>query len=223
MELDKKYIRPKCSHNKYKSKCVDCGGGSVCEHKKQKIYCKDCNGKAICEHNRIKYSCKDCKGTAICEHNKRKRLCLDCKGSGTCVHNKRIDGCKICNINNYLIKLQRDCVRRIFKNSSKFIKNQSTLDYLGCTIEHFKEFIMSKMEKDTCIDDMHIDHIKPVSSFNLEDINELKECCHYTNFQFLTSKVNLYKSNKWSNVDEIFWRNNIIFNDNYKNIYLPNI
>ena len=119
--------------------------------------------------------------------------------------------------------MQRDCVRRILKNSSKFIKNQSTLDYLGCTIEHFKEFIMSKMEKDTCIDDMHIDHIKPVSLFNLEDINELKECCHYTNFQFLTSNVNLYKSNKWTNVDEIFWRNNIIFNDNYKNIYLPNI
>jgi len=56
METENKYIRPKCPHNKFKSKCIDCGGGSICEHKKRKIYCKECGGTAICEHNRIKYS-----------------------------------------------------------------------------------------------------------------------------------------------------------------------
>ncbi len=220
---NKKYTKPKCPHNKIKAKCIECGGGSVCEHNKQKIYCKDCGGTAICEHKRIKYSCKDCKGSNICEHNKRKRLCVECKGSGTCIHNKRTDSCKFCNINNYLIKLQRDCIRRIFLKSSKIVKNQSTLDYLGCTIDYFKEFIMSKTNENICINDMHIDHIKPVSVFNLNNIDELKECCHYTNFQPLTSKINLYKSNKWSNTDELFWRNNIIFNDNYRDIYLPKI
>lgn len=223
MELKKKYVKPKCIHNKYRSKCVECGGGSVCQHKKQKIYCKECNGNAICEHNRIKYSCKDCKGSSICEHNKRKRLCVECKGSGTCIHNKRTDSCKFCDINNYFIRLQRDCVRRIFKKTSKIIKNECTLNYLGCDINTFKEFMMNKLENNNYIDGMHIDHIKPVSKFNLDNENEVKECCHYTNFQPLTIKDNLLKSNKWTEQDEIFWRNNIIFNNSFNKIYLPNM
>ena len=221
METENKYIRPKCPHNKFKSKCIDCGGGSICEHKKRKIYCKECGGTAICEHNRIKYSCKECKGSAICEHNKRKRLCIECKGSGICIHNKRNDNCKICDLNNYLLKLQRYCLSRAFKNSSKLIKNKCTLDYLGCSIKYFSEFMSSKMTSEMNFNNIHLDHIKPVSSFNLDDINELQKCCHYTNFQPLLVKDNLSKSNKWCKNDNEFWENNIIFNDTYKEIYIP--
>lgn len=221
METNKKYQKPKCPHNKLKTKCIECGGGSICEHKKQKIYCKDCGGKAICEHNRVKYSCKECKGSAICEHNKRKRLCFDCNGSGICQHNKRIDNCKFCNLNDYLIKLQRDCVKRIIKMSTKFIKNKHTIEYLGCSIDYFKNFISSKMTSKMNIDNIHLDHIKPVSLFNLDDENDLMECCHYTNFQPLLIEENLKKSNKWSDNDELYWRQNIIFNDDFKEIYIP--
>ena len=222
IETNKKYVKPKCPHNKSKSKCIECGGGSVCEHKKQKIYCKDCGGTAICEHNKVKYSCKECKGSAICEHNKRKRLCIDCKGSGTCIHFKRFDNCKICNLNNYLIQLQRDCVRRIFSKSTKIVKNKCTLDYLGCSVEKFKDFIFKKMTNEMNVDNIHLDHIKPVSCFNLNDINELKECCHFTNFQPLLIEDNLKKSNKWSNIDEEFWKKNIIFKEEFEKIYMPN-
>ena len=221
MEIDKNYKKPKCPHNRYKTNCIDCGGGSICQHKKQKIYCKDCGGNAICEHNRVKYSCKDCKGSSICEHNKRKRLCIECKGSGICIHNRQGDKCKFCNLNSYLINLQRDCIRRVIKCSSTAVKNKTTLEYLGCSIEHFKQFILNKMNTDMNMDNIHIDHIKPVSRFNLDDNNELKECCHYTNFQPLLTKDNLKKSNKWSETDNIFWKNNIIFNNSYNDIYIP--
>lgn len=221
MEIDKNYKKPKCPHNRYKTNCIDCGGGSICQHKKQKIYCKDCGGNAICEHNRVKYSCKDCKGSNICEHNKRKRLCVECKGSGICIHNKRQNSCKICDIRSYLIKLQRDCVRRILKTSTKIIKNKTTLEYIDCSIENFRIFIFNKMKSNMNINNIHLDHIKPVSCFNLDNETEFKECCHYTNFQPLLIEDNLKKSNNWSEKDDLFWRNNIIFNNNYIDIYIP--
>ena len=221
MNIIKKYEKPKCPHNKYKSKCIDCVGGSICEHKKLKTYCKDCGGKSICEHNKVKYSCKECKGSAICEHNKRKRLCVECSGSGICDHNKRYDSCKLCNEQYYLLKLQRDCVRRIIQKSTKFIKNKCTLDYLGCSIDYFKSFIYRKMTINMNMSNIHLDHIKPVASFNFDDKNDVTKCCHYTNFQPLLIEDNLKKSNKWSEQDNLFWENNIIFNNKYIDLYIP--
>ena len=43
----------------------------------------------------------------------------------------------------------------------------------------------------------HIDHIKPMSSFDLRDPEEQKKCCHYTNLQPLWWWENLQKSNKY--------------------------
>lgn len=222
METKNTYVKPKCPHNKYKAVCIDCGGGSVCEHKKIRIYCKECKGSSICEHNRVKYSCKDCKGSAICEHNKRKVICLDCKGSGFCIHKTRNENCKICNLNTYLLMQQRRCLKRVLNNSTKIVKNKATIDYLGCSIEYFKEFILNKMTPEMNISNIHLDHIKPVSYFNLDDINEFQECCHYTNFQPLLAKDNLFKSNKWREIDNEFWKKNIIFNDSYIELYIPN-
>ena len=42
-------------------------------------------------------------------------------------------------------------------------------------------------------DDFHVDHIKPCSSFNLEDPEEQKKCFHYKNLQPLWAKDNLAK------------------------------
>ena len=42
----------------------------------------------------------------------------------------------------------------------------------------------------------HIDHIKPLSSFDLTDINQLSEACHINNLQPLWSEDNIRKNNK---------------------------
>jgi hypothetical protein len=47
-------------------------------------------------------------------------------------------------------------------------------------------------------DNIHIDHIRPISMFDLDDEDELSACCHFTNLQPLLPQDNLQKSNKWS-------------------------
>mgnify|MGYP003650641660 FL=1 len=43
----------------------------------------------------------------------------------------------------------------------------------------------------------HIDHIKPVSAFDLTNLEEQEKCFHHTNFQPLWVEENLKKSNKY--------------------------
>jgi hypothetical protein len=43
----------------------------------------------------------------------------------------------------------------------------------------------------------HIDHIKPLSLFDLEDPEQLKQACHYTNLQPLWAEENIRKGNRY--------------------------
>ena len=80
-------------------------------------------------------------------------------------------------------------------------KSSKTLDLLGASKEevwkhlesHFKE---GMTRENHGLRGWHIDHIKPMSSFDLSDHEQLKECCHYTNLQPLWWWENLSKGNK---------------------------
>lgn len=77
----------------------------------------------------------------------------------------------------------------------------STLDALGCSLHEFKQYIESKFQPGMTWDNWsrngwHIDHIKPLSLFDLTDPEQLKQACHYTNLQPLWAKDNILKSNK---------------------------
>jgi len=86
----------KCEHGRRKSRCKECGGGSICEHDKLKSHCKECGGSAYCEHQRQRHNCKECRGSSICKHDKRKSLCKECGGSAYCEHDKLKQYCKEC-------------------------------------------------------------------------------------------------------------------------------
>ena len=196
-----------CEHNKQRSRCKDCNGGSICEHNKRRSDCKDCNGGGICEHNKRRSRCKNCSGGSICEHKKIRSRCKDCNGGSICEHNKRRSDCKVCEPEKWLIYIQRSRISQILKSKTK-----KTQEYLGCTGEFLYNYIQSKMTDGMTFDNIHIDHIKPCSKFDLTKEEEREKCFHYTNLQPLFVKDNLEKSNKWSNEDEINWRENIIFN-----------
>jgi len=54
------------------------------------------------------------------------------------------------------------------------------------------------MTPEMTFDNIHIDHIKPVSRFDLDDEDELLKCCHFTNLQTWLCKDNLGLYNTWS-------------------------
>lgn len=215
-----------CIHNKYKPICKICKGSQICEHNRVKYSCKDCGGKAFCIHNKVKSKCKDCGGASICIHNKLKNMCVECGGSSICEHNIGKSSCKKCNFKKYIIDAQRRRIYRCLKSSSLIKKNRS-IEYLGCDADYLIEYFTKKMDlfnstNDTKMtwDNIHIDHIKPISSFNIDDENDFNDCCHYTNLQPLLACDNLKKGSLWTEDNNIYWLKNIKRIE-HLNIYLP--
>ena len=87
------------------------------------------------------------------------------------------------------------------------LKNKSTIDYLGCSADFLYNYINNKLTEEMKIKGYDIDHIKPISKFNIFKEEELKQCLHYTNLRPLLSIDNKKKSNKWTKEDEIEWKN----------------
>ena len=65
------------------------------------------------------------------------------------------------------------------------------------------------MKPGMTIDNIHIDHIKPVAKFDLTDKEEVHKCCHWSNFQPLLAKDNLEKSDRWTDKNEKEWNETI--------------
>ena len=233
------YQANKCEHNRQKHKCKECGGSGICKHSRQKNFCKECGGSQICEHGRQKTDCKECGGIRFCEHNRRKSICKECGGSQICEHGRRKSRCKECggsslcehsveknhckkciSINEYLVLLQRKRLNQILKLTN-ITKTKPSIEYLSCSGEYFKEYIEKKMIDGMMWDNIHLDHIKPISKFNLENMDDLLDCCHYSNFQPLLACDNMSKGSKWNECDELFWNENIKGKE-YMELYIPN-
>ena len=77
----------------------------------------------------------------------------------------------------------------------------SAVKDLGCTIDELKTYLESKFKPSMTWDNYgfygwHIDHIKPLASFDLTDRKQFLEVCHYTNLQPLWANENLSKGKK---------------------------
>jgi hypothetical protein len=185
----------KCEHDRERSRCKDCGGGSICEHGRRRSRCKDCGGGSICEHDRERSSCKDCGGASICEHNIQRSYCKDCGGSQICEHDRERSKCKDCDIIGYIRHIQASRIRDALKAK----KLKSTIDYLGCSIEEFKTHIEQQFKEGMSWDnhgEWHIDHIIPIKYGN-PTIEELFERLHWTNTQPLWASDNKSKGNRF--------------------------
>lgn len=80
-------------------------------------------------------------------------------------------------------------------------KTGSAVNDLGCSIEEFKKHLESLWKPGMSWDNWskngwHIDHIRPLNSFNLSNPDEVKQACHYFNLQPLWAEENLQKSDK---------------------------
>ena len=109
-------------------------------------------------------------------------------------------------------------------NRAGYVKEDTILNYLGATsFEMVEAHIQTKIdrynaehigERQMSFANIELDHIKPVRQFALE-------MSHYKNLQPLFKEVNRSKSDRWTNVDETFWRSNIENALDFTAIYTP--
>lgn len=102
------------------------------------------------------------------------------------------------NINYRLRSIVRSRLNHVFRGK---IKPDSVIRSLGCTIKQLKTYLEAQFQPGMTWDNYgrhgwHIDHIMPLSSFDLTDPGQFREACHYTNLQPLWAKDNLQKACK---------------------------
>jgi hypothetical protein len=123
-----------------------------------------------------------------------------------------------------VFKLTETLRARIFsaiKNQSG-IKAKKSLDLLGASGKEVKQYIESLWQHNmswnnygTKNNQWQIDHIIPVTAFDVTKAAEQKKCFHYTNLMPLWKQDNLEKSNKIFTVNELkVW----LENKGYKNL-----
>jgi len=79
-------------------------------------------------------------------------------------------------------------------------KSGSAIRDLGCTIVELKKYLEQMFNHGMTWEnygDWHIDHIRPLSSFDLTDRDQFLEACNYTNLQPLWAKDNLKKGARY--------------------------
>ena len=99
---------------------------------------------------------------------------------------------------DFAFRLRSNLSRRLrhaLKNNSK---KSSVLKYLGCSIDNFKKYIENKFEYGMSwknYGEWQLDHIVPLSKFDLTDEQQLMIALHYSNHQPLWNKENIVKGN----------------------------
>jgi hypothetical protein len=183
-------------------------------------HCIACKKPNKCEHGTTKGRCKidGCFGNEICEHKQHKQKCTICKPGV-----QELD--KLNSImRKIVIKIYRDTEQPAAELTKHFTKLQArTKDFIVklFAVETFTEVIEICKKKIIAYEEHYkhplninyyqIDHIKPKSKFNLTDPNDFAKCCHHTNLKIVDKHENLHKNNTWSDNDEIFWNEYIIF------------
>jgi len=102
-------------------------------------------------------------------------------------------------------------MKKICKNPS----DNHFYDYLGCTGIEYCKYMENKFVEGMSWDrrqEIHFDHIIPISAWNLKDDKECRACWHYTNLQPLWAEDNLKKSNKYKKEDKDKYFDNFLKN-----------
>ena len=133
-------------------------------------------------------------------HNKN-HLWFQCNKSKRNAYERNM---RYTNINYKIKKILRNRLHDALKNSYKC---GSAVRDLGCSINELKQYLEKMFYNNPRTGESmswenygfygwHIDHIVPLSSFNLTDREQFLKAVHYTNLQPLWMKENLSKGDK---------------------------
>ncbi len=80
-------------------------------------------------------------------------------------------------------------------------KSKSTMELCGCSLDELKAHLEKQFVENMSWENRsswHIDHIRPCASFDLTEIEQQKQCFHFTNLQPLFAAENFKKGAKWN-------------------------
>jgi hypothetical protein len=101
--------------------------------------------------------------------------------------------------NDIVFRLKIRLRSRLHKVLNGRYKSGSAVNDLGCSPKELKEYLESLFVNGMSWDnygEWHIDHIRPLCSFDLTNREQFLEACNYKNLQPLWAKDNLYKGAK---------------------------
>jgi hypothetical protein len=141
------------------------------------------------------------------ERKDRQRKYLESKSQGDILERKR-QYQKLYRLNGLTVRLRiRNSIATNINTRLRRFQTQnknSSLSCLGCDMQWLEAWLeiqfQSGMTWDnwgkTGWDGWEIDHIRPCASFDLSDLEQQKQCFHWTNLQPLWSAENRSKSGK---------------------------
>ena len=176
--------------------------------------CKDCNNSKRRHkyHNddecrlRIIKAASDFKHNKVIERQQKKleEIGIDNKKCSICFTIK--DKCKFrynrlkcrdCERDDPIVKFKRVVRARIWHALTT--KKLHTIEYLGCSSNDYLQWILNYNENYTLDNrgtEWHIDHVIPLSKFNLDNIDEQMVAFNWRNTMPLAAKENLSKNCK---------------------------
>jgi hypothetical protein len=105
--------------------------------------------------------------------------------------------------NDIIFKLSSDLRSRFYYTIKKRKKSKEIFNLLGCSVDKCKQYLESQFKPEMTWDNhgkiWEIDHIIPCSKFNLTDIEQQKQCFHYTNLQPLFKTTEIAESLGYNN------------------------
>ena len=112
--------------------------------------------------------------------------------------------CKVCERDDPICKLKRVIRARIYSalHSKNIRKKQHTIEYLGCTNKEYVTYLFGYNSLYTLENHgkvWHIDHVIPVSKFDLNNKNENFLAFNWRNTMPLSVCENLAKKTKYYN------------------------
>ena len=130
----------------------------------------------------------------------KKKICRSCYPNF--LTEQKTEWCKNEHNTNINYRIKKSLAARL---RTVIVKNDSTMNYIGCNIQYLREWFeynfTSEMNWDNYGSYWSIDHIIPVCKFELTDEDEKLKCCNWTNLMPVTVKFN--SSKKEIDMDQI--------------------
>jgi hypothetical protein len=225
------YMKEKECHACHESKDIHC-------FIKCTNICKDCNNEYRRERYKNDETFRSKHISDTCEHkhkkvlerrkqkeeeigigNKKCNYCSVIKPEERFRHNRL--KCRDCERDDPKDKFNRAIRCRIYLSLKK--KDEHTIDYLGCNYDEYHRWILNHDYNLENRGEWHIDHVIPLSSFNLDNKEEQYLAFNWRNTTPLPVKENLSKNKKILTTHlEKHW-NKLISYHHENNIELPQV